>query len=121
MKNFRGKVIKGTQRGKDLGFPTANIALHQKIEEGIYLSKVRVGKSWHNALTFVGKAVTFNATNVFAESYLLDFSENLYGQYVTIQLLKKLRDNQKFDSVEDLQKQMNEDLLNAREFFSEWC
>lgn len=118
---IRGKVIKGAQRGRDLGFPTANIAVHKKIEEGIYLAKVKVENTWHSALTFVGKAETFNEIKVKAESYLLGFSENLYGKFITIQLLKKIRDNKKFTSVEELKKQMNEDLVIARKFFTPWC
>jgi riboflavin kinase/FMN adenylyltransferase len=142
MKTFWGKVKKGNQRGKDLGFPTANISVHQKMEEGIYLSKVRIHYSsseqresrslkgnssrqartiTYNALTFIGAAKTFGETKVFAESYLLDFSGDLYGKYITIQILKKLRDNKKFDSVEKLVQQMQEDLVNARKFFLEWC
>ncbi len=159
MKSFWGKVKKGQSRGKDLGFPTANTSLHQKIEEGIYLAKVTVhgnvissegthrlvhpevekfrskdakkdsstsfrsaqNDKTYNALTFIGAAKTFGETKTQAESYLLDFSGNLYGKYITVQLLKKLRDNKKFTSAEDLKKQMNEDLLNARKFFLEWC
>ncbi|HYK08022.1 MAG TPA: riboflavin kinase [Candidatus Eisenbacteria bacterium] len=142
MKTFWGKVKKGAQRGKDLGFPTANIAVHQKMEEGIYLARVTVRYSsgeqresrsvkgnssrqartvTHNALTFIGAAKTFGETKVFAESYLLDFSGNLYGKYITVQILKKLRDNKKFESVEKLIQQMQDDLVNARKFFSEWC
>lgn len=121
MKTLRGKVVKGMQRGKDLGFPTANIAVHSAIEEGIYLAKVIVQKQTYNALTFIGKAVTFNETQVKAESYLLDFSGDLYGKYITVQILKKLRGNKKFDSAESLVVQMNEDVLNARKFFAEWC
>jgi len=118
---LRGKVKKGAKRGKELGFPTANIALHQKIEEGIYLAKVKFDKKSYNALTFIGRAETFNETEVKAESYLLDFSGNLYGRFITIQLLKKIRDNKKFTSKEELIKQMNDDLTIARKFFTPWC
>lgn len=152
MMTIRGKVIEGKKRGKDLGFPTANIRIHKHIEEGIYLARVKVpnivipakvgdarqgtgihsnekkpgsriksGMTVYNALTFIGKAITFHEKKVFAETYLLDFSGNLYGKYITISLLQKLRDNKKFDSVEELQKQMNEDVVNARKFFAPWC
>lgn len=121
METFWGKVKKGKQRGKDLGFPTANIPVHLQLAEGIYVARVRVGKYWHNALSFIGKAVTFNETKIQAESYLLDYSGNLYGKYITVQLLKKVRSNQKFADAESLKKQMNNDLLTARKFFSKWC
>lgn len=121
MQSIRGKVVKGAQRGKDLGFPTANIALHKNVEEGIYLSKVKVEKNWHSALTFIGKAETFSETKIKAESYILGFSGDLYGKYISVQLLKKIRDNRKFNSQEELVKQMQEDLVIARKFFTPWC
>jgi riboflavin kinase/FMN adenylyltransferase len=58
MFSFQGIVGRGNQRGKGLGFPTANIPLAQKIPEGIYLSQVRHDGTMHNALTFVGPAKT---------------------------------------------------------------
>ena len=117
MEIFWGKVIPGAKRGRTLGFPTANIAVHMDIAEGIYVAKIKHNTSWHNALTFIGKAITFGAKKIYAETYVLDFSENLYGKYITIQLVEKLRENKKFDSVEDLIKQMKQDEVAAREFF----
>lgn len=121
MTRLRGKVIKGEGRGKDLGFPTANISIRKKITEGIYLSKITANGKIYNGLTFIGKAITFGATKTFAESYLLDFSEDLYGKEIIIQLLQKMRDNKKFSSPEDLIQQMNEDVAIARKFFTPWC
>jgi riboflavin kinase/FMN adenylyltransferase len=123
MQTLRGKVVKGRQRGKDLGFPTANIAVHEKIEEGIYVSKIRVSteEKWYPALTFVGKAETFGEKKIKAESYLLDFSGNLYGKFISVSLLKKIRDNKKFDSPEELVEQMEKDLEVAKKFFAPWC
>lgn len=118
---FWGKVIRGKNRGKDLGFPTANISLHTTFEEGIYLAKVRVEDVWYSSLTFIGKAITFHETKLQAESYLLGFSGNLYGKYITVRVLKKIRDNKKFNSQKDLVKQMQEDLVIARRFFTPWC
>lgn len=115
---LRGKVRKGASRGKQLGFPTANIFLHKKVEEGIYLAKVKVGDKTYNALTFIGSAKTFNEKDVKAESYLLDFSGSLYDKWITVYLLKKLRENQKFSSANDLVVQMEKDLLVAQEFFA---
>ena len=117
MQLFWGKIIGGQKRGKTLGFPTANMALHKNIPEGIYVSSVRIDKKWHNALTFVGKAITFGATKPFAESYLMDFSGNLYGKYITVKLLEKIRENKKFDSAAELIKQMEKDFGVAKQYF----
>lgn len=117
MYTYWGKVKKGAQRGKDLGFPTANISLHKKIPEGIYVSEVFVqGKKYH-AATFIGSAETFNEKDYKSESFLLDFSGNLYGKWISVRLLKKLRDNKKFTSSESLISQMKKDILAVREFF----
>ncbi len=158
MTSLRGKVVKGAQRGRDLGFPTANIPVHKQIEEGIFLAKVTVHKNRHpersegpksknkidsgqarmtlvekdssampqndevyNALTFIGKAETFGEKKVKAESFLLDFSGDLYGKMIRVELLKKIRDNKKFTSEKELVKQMQEDLIIARRFFTPWC
>lgn len=116
---LQGTVQKGAQRGKALGFPTANIALDIDVPEGIYVSNVLLEDASYNALTFIGKALTFGATKVFAESYLLDFSGDIYGKAITIQLLGKIRDNKKFDSPKDLIQQMHNDVRAAREYFKE--
>lgn len=121
MITFKGKVVQGAKRGKDLGFPTANIALHKKIEEGIYVAKVKIDGNVHNALTFIGSATTFGEKDYKAESFILDFKENLYGKIITVHLLKKIRDNKKFDSPEELVQQINEDVIVARKFFAPWC
>src|SRR5579872_6356310 len=110
-----GKVIKGNNRGKLLGFPTANVKLEKEIPQGIYVSQVEVHgsrftvhdkyKVFH-ALTFIGNAKTFGEKEVFAETYILDFSEDIYGKEIKVQLLHKIRENQKFTTENELIKQM---------------
>lgn len=118
MKVINGKVIKGHNRGKKLGFPTINIPLVENIEEGIYVSHITIAGTQYNALTFIGSAKTFGETETFAETYVFDFDKDVYGETVTVSLLKKLRDNVKFDSAEALITQMEEDKKQAIEFFS---
>jgi|GEM_PF-522475 riboflavin kinase/FMN adenylyltransferase len=131
MYKFWGKVRKHNQRGKKLGFPTANINLRKNIPAGIYISRVKIGKLIYSALTFIGKAETFNEKSFQAETYILDFKKNiykrslkseltnsLYGQWLSIRLLKKIRDNKKFDSADDLIAQMKKDEALAREYLA---
>lgn len=115
---LHGIVQKGKQRGKDLGFPTANIPLTQKVDDGIYFSFVTVDSTKHPSLTFVGIAETFDDSTRSAEVYILDFDQDIYGKEISIEILEKLRDNQKFETVEALVKQMNDDTMKAREYFS---
>lgn len=110
-------VQHGQNRGKRIGFPTINAPADQSFPEGIYLSWTIVSGKRYNSLTFIGAAKTYNQTDYLAETYLLDFSEDIYGQTVHVEVLKKLRDNQKFETEEALIKQMEEDKKQAIEFF----
>jgi len=112
-----GRVVQGEQRGEKLGFPTANMRLHKKIPEGIYAAQVSINGKVYNAATFVGSAKTFMQTQIQIESFLFDFSGNLYGKWLTVRLYDKIRDNKKFDSVDELVMQMHEDVKKIKEFF----
>ena len=117
MYKFWGKVQTHNKRGKKLGFPTANIALHQDIPEGIYISKTKVNRQIYGSVTFIGIAKTFNEKKFHAETYILDFNQDVYGEWISVELIKKIRGNIKFNSAEELVKQMKEDEKSARNFF----
>src|SRR3989338_1480869 len=102
MYKFRGKVRIDNKRGNKLGFPTANLNLTKNIPEGIYISKVKIQAKKYPALTFIGKAKTFNEQKFQAETYILDFNQNIYGKWISVELLKKIRANKKFNSREEL-------------------
>lgn len=123
MQSFRGKVQHGDKRGKLLGYPTANMNVKRQIEEGVYVSKVKVDNDWKMALTFIGAAKTFNKTEVKAESFLLDFSGDLYDKMLSVQLLYKIRGTETFTftSEKALIEQMKKDELVARQFFGKHC
>lgn len=110
-------VQHGNNRGKRLGFPTINAPVETSAPEGIYLSYTLVAGKRYNSLTFIGAAKTYNQTDYLSETYLLDFSEDIYGQTVQVEVLKKIRDNRKFETEEALVKQMEEDRRQAIIFF----
>lgn len=112
-----GIVQKGHKRGKQMGFPTMNFPVTEQLEEGIYVSHLTISGKTYNALTFIGAAKTFGETTVQAETYVFGFHQDVYGENVVVALLKKLRDNQKFESEEALIKQMHEDKREAEKFF----
>ncbi len=118
MYKFWGKVRKHNQRGRSLGFPTANVNLSKTIPEGIYISKIKITGKLYPSLTFIGKAETFGEIKVQAETYILDFNRNIYGQWITVNLLKKIRDNEKFNSAKGLIIQMKKDEAIARRYFA---
>lgn len=118
MYKFWGKVRKHNQRGKKLGFPTANVNLAKNIPEGIYISKTKIKNNIYFSLTFIGTVKTFNEQKFLSETYILDFDRNIYGQWISIDLIKKIRSNQKFNSAEELIKQMKQDEADARRYFA---
>ena len=111
-------VQHGKHRGKRLGFPTINAAVDPQTPEGIYLSLSEVHGKQYKSLTFIGTAKTYDETDFLAETYLLDFLDDLYGQTVTIEVLHKLRENQKFATEAELIAQMEEDKRQAEAFFA---
>src|ERR1700733_13277990 len=88
-----GVVIHGDGRGKELGFPTANVALHKKLPEGIYVGTVTINGKLYHAASFVGSAKTFQRTEINLECYILDFDQDIYGKWITVRLYKKIRNN----------------------------
>lgn len=117
---FWGKVRQGQKRGKELGFPTANINIIKVFAEGIYISEAKLNGQTYPALTFIGIARTFNAENYLSETYILDFNQNLYNNWLSIKLIKKIRDNQKFKSIKQLIIQMKQDEQVARIYFKKY-
>lgn len=119
MFSFWGKVRKHNQRGRELGFPTANINLTKKIPEGIYISKTKIVGKEHKSITFIGIAKTFNEKKFHSETYILDFSKDIYDKWISVKLIKKIRDNKKFASVKELIKQMKKDEKETRNYFNQ--
>ncbi len=108
-----GKVIEGRKVGRTLGFPTANLQFSptkMKPKSGVYLTEVYIDNKWYTALTNVGNAPTFNEKNCLIESYIKDFSGDLYGKTLKIYFCDYIRPIIKFSSKEELINQLNKDL-----------
>jgi riboflavin kinase / FMN adenylyltransferase len=112
-----GIVIEGNKRGKRLGFPTLNVAIKPEFAEGIHISRTEIEGKMYNSLTFIGPAKTYDEIVYQSETYVFDFDKDIYGQTVTVTLLEKIRDNEKFVSEENLIEQMEEDKKKAVEYF----
>ncbi len=116
-----GTVARGAGRGKDLGFPTANLHLAEPLAvpaHGIYATYTTVapdGKAEaHRSVTSIGVRPTFNDTNERTiETYLLDYDADLYGQTLRLHFVEKLRDELKFNSAAALIAQMERDVAHA--------
>lgn len=112
-----GEVAQGEQRGRSLGFPTANLNLSPERllpENGIYVCRAYVPQGVFDAVTNVGTRPTFDLQEKTVEAYLLGFSGDLYGIPMKLDFLKRLRPERRFDSSEALVRQMREDCREAR-------
>ena len=112
-----GKVRKGSQRGKQLGFPTANIVLHKDVPEGVYVAQAKVGNKCYDAVAFIGASQTFNEHQKKVEVHMLYCTKNVYDQWLTVQLLQKIRSNKKFKSVKELKSAIKKDIHIAQQYF----
>ncbi len=115
---IEGKVIKGKSRGKHLGFPTANIyPLNEIVPKGVFISQVGIRSKIWPAVTHVGSKPTFNDDDIHIESYIMNFKDNLYGERIRILFLRKIRDEKKFETPEDLSLQIKKDIESAKKHF----
>jgi riboflavin kinase/FMN adenylyltransferase len=115
-----GTVVHGRKRGRDLGFPTANLATENELlpPNGIYATTLTVDGIVHAGLTNVGTRPTFDETDITVETYLLNYSGDLYGKRVRLGWVQRLRDERKFDDVDALRAQMEADRRWAERLFS---
>ncbi|MDQ6632565.1 MAG: bifunctional riboflavin kinase/FAD synthetase [Verrucomicrobiota bacterium] len=116
-----GKIIEGDKLGRQLGFPTANLNVAGLIlpPTGVYAIHATVSEKTYRAVLNIGFCPTLkNPTpQVQMEAHLLDFSENIYGREMEIIFVEKLREEQKFSSLEDLKLQIAKDIKTARTLF----
>lgn len=116
----RGKVIHGKQLGRTLGIPTINMELpEEKIlpPKGVYVTRVEVDGTRYMGVSNIGCKPTIPGSNPMGlETYILDFSRNLYDCIVQVDFLQYLRPEMKFSSVEELQRQMKKDIQKAKEY-----
>jgi riboflavin kinase / FMN adenylyltransferase len=118
-----GTVIKGDQRGRDLGFPTANIMYHEEAhlpKPGIYAVRLRVDGKSLDGMASLGTNPTFTEDRIdlSLEVYIFDFNQDIYGKEVVVEWYKFIRDEEKFDSVEALIERMQEDEKQIRSFLA---
>ncbi|MDP7587329.1 MAG: bifunctional riboflavin kinase/FAD synthetase [SAR202 cluster bacterium] len=113
-----GTVVVGDQRGRTLGFPTANLDVDPQLllpGDGIYATWAIIDGKRHQAATSIGVRPTFDLTQRLVEVFVLDFSEDLYGKTVGVEFITKVRDQEKFDGLDALIKQINQDVDDCRQ------
>ncbi len=117
----QGEVIHGFKRGREIGYPTANIKHHpqQLVPKiGVYVTAVEVAGKWYPAMTSIGYNVTFDdVKDLSIEAYILDFDQMIYGETLRIHWYYYLRNELKFESVYALIAQLDQDLINTQKYF----
>jgi riboflavin kinase/FMN adenylyltransferase len=116
---LEGVVIEGRRRGRDLGFPTANITSDNELvpPHGVYATMMIIDGIVHPALTNIGVRPTFGETVPTVETHVLDYSGDLYGRRVRLSFVQRLRDERRFDDVDALRAQIEADRRRAERLF----
>ena len=117
---IEGRVEHGDKRGRTIGFPTANISLedYQRPACGVYAVRVGLGLGadlvWHSGVANFGHRPTFDKTDELLEVHILDYSGDLYGRHLRVQMVDFIRPEQKFAGLDELKRQIHHDASHAR-------
>lgn len=116
---LNGMVIHGDKRGKEIGFPTANIKPEHsnKIipQNGVYAVKIRINGDWFYGMMNIGMRPTFGGHKQTLEVHLFDFDSDIYGKEVQVRFYKRIREEKKFNGVDELVEQLKEDKKTTKE------
>jgi riboflavin kinase / FMN adenylyltransferase len=118
---MQGRVIHGQKNGRKFGFPTANIAVKRKVLpiKGVFVVAATVNNTQYFGVANIGNKPTLDGIKPVLEVHIFDFSHDIYGQRMTIEPLVKLRDEQKFESVDQLISQIKRDVADAKSTLSQ--
>jgi riboflavin kinase/FMN adenylyltransferase len=115
-----GRVERGAERGHKLGFPTANLHPHNRVipRNGVYVTGTLIDGQWRRSVTNVGLRPTFaDAVEPSVETFVLNWDGDLYGDVVRVRFLYRLRDERKFNSIDELKRQITRDVERANNYF----
>lgn len=119
--SIEGEVIQGTGTGKKIGFPTANLYVDAEQAlplEGIYATRTGFDGQSYDSVTFIGKRVTFGDARRTIETHLIDYNEDLYHKNLKIDIIYRLRSEIKFDTADQLAKQIGKDVIAAKYYLN---
>lgn len=119
--SLHGPVVHGVERGKVMGFPTANIGVGSGMALppfGVYVTRAHIGATICDSVTNIGRRPTFDNGERTVEVYIMDFDGDLYGAEVRIDVLKRLRSEVRFASVDELADQIRKDVADARAYLA---
>ena len=117
-----GKVVHGKALGRTVGMPTANLCIEEGTipEDGVYATRIRIGDGVYTSVTNIGRRPTVDDESyITVETHILDFNEHIYGDQAVLEVHKFLRPIRRFDSLEAVQKQVQNDIETAKIYFQE--
>ena len=120
--SISGRVVHGAKRGRQLGFPTANINLDNRVVplRGVFAVSVKgADDRTHLGVANLGTRPVFNEKKLLLEAHLFDFDKMIYGRHISVEFFKRLRDERKFSSIDELVAQIATDIKTAREYFTD--
>jgi len=120
--SLEGRVVMGDRRGRTLGFPTANLKVQPEQampKDGIYATLAHLGDRTLPSVTNIGVRPTFDGLKRLIETFIFDFSGDVYRRKLTIELVSRLRDEMKFNSAGELKEQMTRDVARARDILND--
>lgn len=115
-----GMVVRGAERGAGLGFPTANLHPQNRVipRTGVYVTATLIDDQWRRSVTNIGTQPTFDSDNESSvETFVMNWSGDLYGDVLRVRFLHRLRDEKKFSSVDELKSQIERDVKRAHHYF----
>jgi riboflavin kinase/FMN adenylyltransferase len=118
---IEGQIVRGDQRGRTIGFPTANLKPRNRVvpKFGVYATATLINDVWRRSITNVGVRPTFEGSKEPSiESYVFDFDGDLYGDVLRVRFLHRIRDERKFNGIDELKNQIGKDTNIALRFFS---
>lgn len=113
---IKAKIAHGREDGRKIGFPTANMLIDEQkfiIKRGVYATQAEINGRTYRGITNFGSAPTFGVDKLVVETHFADFSGDLYGKEITLKFVDFIREDKKFESVNDLKKQLAADLRAA--------
>ena len=119
--SISGRVIEGDKRGRTIGIPTANLEYPNdiiKIPYGVYSAQIKILDQIHHGIVNFGMRPTFNKQTSVLEAYIFDFEEDIYGSDIEVVFFSKIRDEQKFNGIKELLKQITLDITVAKKFLN---
>jgi riboflavin kinase/FMN adenylyltransferase len=115
-----GRVVRGAERGATLGFPTANLHPQNRVipRNGVYVTATLIDGQWRRSVTNIGTRPTFGSANESSvETFVMNWSGDLYGDVVRVRFLHRLREEKKFGSINELKSQIDRDVARAQNYF----